>query len=407
MKALISEALLKKLTATDVEVHDSKLVGFVIRCRPSGSHAYRYRLGRGQWVTLGRVGQMSPDEARAAAESLRGSVSKKALATVAEEGSVTLGDAIKSARAQVQAARRHKKTGTWKGYLDEAYGPHIVATLKRGAEDLARLRVHFAEFNDLRLKDITPFAIERWRSGRLKAGVKPATINRDLAALRGALSRAVQWELLAGHPMRKLEPLSVDRGGVVRFLSADEEAALREALEARDTKRREARATANAWRRERGYPEREPFGTYTDHLTPLVLLALNSGARRGELLALRWADVNLPASRLTIRGLTDDPAVGRLAASALDRRQRTDNDERLAVWIRRGADVPSGVGLRTGHRSPISSNRQFRRDREAAGPVGKHANHRGDTAIDRPRQHDRPDEVGMGERPGQAVALLP
>jgi integrase len=42
------------------------------------------------------------------------------------------------------------------------------------------------------------------------------------------------------------------------------------------------------------------YSTYTDHLTPLPLLALNTGCRRGELLALTWADVE--GTMLTVHG---------------------------------------------------------------------------------------------------------
>jgi integrase len=93
-----------------------------------------------------------------------------------------------------------------------------------------------------------------------------------------------------------------DESAVVRYLSHEEESRLREALTERDDRRRRARESANAWRRERGYEPWPPYGTFTDHVTPLVLLAVNTGLRRGELLQLRWQDLELKARLLTVRG---------------------------------------------------------------------------------------------------------
>ena len=84
--------------------------------------------------------------------------------------------------------------------------------------------------------------------------------------------------------------------------SEDEDARLRAALLARDDARRAARESANKWRRERGYQEWPAYGAYTDHLTPLVLLGVNTGLRRGELLQLCWRDVDLQRRMLTVRG---------------------------------------------------------------------------------------------------------
>jgi len=43
---------------------------------------------------------------------------------------------------------------------------------------------------------------------------------------------------------------------------------------------------------------------YTDHLRPIVLLALNTGLRRGEIFHLRWGDINLNTKWLTVAGKT-------------------------------------------------------------------------------------------------------
>ena len=55
-------------------------------------------------------------------------------------------------------------------------------------------------------------------------------------------------------------------------------------------------------RRERGYKEWVEYDRYTDYVAPLVLLALNTGLRRGELLQLRWRDLDLQRRMLTVRG---------------------------------------------------------------------------------------------------------
>jgi integrase len=78
-----------------------------------------------------------------------------------------------------------------------------------------------------------------------------------------------------------------------------EETRLRLVLAARDDERWEKREKANAWRRERGYKE---WPVESDHLTPIVLLALNTGLRKGEIFNLTWADINLVTALLTVRG---------------------------------------------------------------------------------------------------------
>jgi integrase len=39
-----------------------------------------------------------------------------------------------------------------------------------------------------------------------------------------------------------------------------------------------------------------------DHVTPIVLLALNTGLRKGEIFGLTWGDVNLVGAMVTVRG---------------------------------------------------------------------------------------------------------
>ncbi|HVT46506.1 MAG TPA: site-specific integrase [Vicinamibacterales bacterium] len=307
MRALIGPDLLRKLPAGNVEIRDTKLTGFTLRCRASGVHVYRMTLARGDTRTLGRVKDLTPEAARLAAEGLVSSVSRDALKHMADDPTLATRDARAKARGAVKAGL--KKRITWKTYLDTHYEPFALANRKRGADLIRRLRVSFASFDDLLLSEISAFGIERWRAQRAKTRIgnhriTSATIDRDLSALRGGLSRALEWRLIAAHPMHTVKPAKVDATAHCRYLSADEETRLLAALDARDAARARARHSANEWRELRGYDRLPVFGVYTDALNPLVRLALHTGCRRGELLALHWRDIDLTAARLTVRADT-------------------------------------------------------------------------------------------------------
>jgi integrase len=104
-----------------------------------------------------------------------------------------------------------------------------------------------------------------------------------------------------------LRPLRFDKTPRIRFLTSDEEVRLINALSAREHDMREARFRYNEWRQARhltacpALPE-----PYADYLRPMVLVAKNTGLRRGELLKLRWRHVNLMDTRptLTVEGRT-------------------------------------------------------------------------------------------------------
>jgi integrase len=238
------------------------------------------------------------------------------------------------------------RAATFKQYLTHEYEPWVLANRRTGAETLRRLRQAFAEFLPLGIADITQARVERWRTARLAGRTAAATVNRDLAALRAALSHAVSTDLLPTHPLARLKPARVDSRGVVRCLSADEEKRLRAALAGRDAKRRQAREAANLWRRERSYDELPTCLTYTDHLTPLTLLALNTGCRRGELFALTWADVE--GDVLTVHGATAKS--GQTRHVPLNREAR----EVINAWRPEGAK-PGGHVFANGEKAGLTT----------------------------------------------------
>jgi integrase len=235
-------------------------------------------------MNIGRTTLFSPEQARERAKKILGQ---------AADGV----DPLK--------ARQLAKTATLAAFLRTEYGPWFELNRKSGKPILRRLKHCFeGEFGSTRLHEISPLRVDRWRAKKLAMGLSKNTINRDLSALKAALSKAVEWGLLESNPIAKVKLYERDENAAVRFLTAGEEKRLRDALAARDQHLTERRARFNEWRRERDlpqFPEIAP-NEYADHLHPIVLLALNTGMRRGEVFNLRWSSVDLDKALLEVAG---------------------------------------------------------------------------------------------------------
>jgi integrase len=132
--------------------------------------------------------------------------------------------------------------------------------------------------------------------------LSPETIKRDIASLKAAYNRAVEWELMAISPISKVKRPKIDQNPKIRFLTDEEETCLRAALDNREENMRAERTRANDWRRSRGYPLLPDLRqlAYCDHLKPMVLLSLNTGMRRGEIFDLTWHHIDFPNRMITV-----------------------------------------------------------------------------------------------------------
>ncbi len=128
------------------------------------------------------------------------------------------------------------------------------------------------------LSDLSPSLISECRDELLRTptnrggNMSPSTAVRYLAALSHALSIAVnEWQWLDDSPARKVKKPKEPRG-IVRFLSDDERDRLLEACLESNNKA----------------------------LYAIVVLALSTGMRRGEILNLKWKDIDLNKGFLII-----------------------------------------------------------------------------------------------------------
>ena len=124
-----------------------------------------------------------------------------------------------------------------------------------------------------------------------------------LGALQSAINWAVKQKITPQNPIARMECLQeTDSDAKVRYLSDDERARLMAALDAREDKKRVARGSHNDWLTERKHRRKPSLGEiYADYLKPLVLLSLNTGARRGNLLSLTWWDIDFNTRTILFR----------------------------------------------------------------------------------------------------------
>jgi integrase len=289
MQAKIGNSLLSKLKpeSKPYEVNDTEIRGFLLRVQPSGAISYycsyRNRAGKRNRMSLGRHPAITPAQARDHA--------RKVIASVVHGEDPAL---------QKKVQHQH----TLQTYLDDEYGPWVTANRKDGAATLSRIKSCFAEHLDLRLSELTPSVIMKWRTKGIAKGLKASTLNRDLASIKSALSTATEWGLVQVNPLQEVKMAKVDQNGIVRFLSDDEESRLRIALDEREQNIRSERDSANEWRRQRGYEKLPELNKskFADHLKPMVLVSINTGIRQGELFNLCWESVDLERADLTVIG---------------------------------------------------------------------------------------------------------
>lgn len=287
MKAVIGNSLITKLKPKEkqYDVRDTNLKGFLIRVTPTGKMSYVCQYGRGRRMNIGQVGVITPVQARDKAKQL-------------------LSQAI---IGNLPIKEKKSQKLTLKNFIENEYEAWRKANRKNGSDDLRRLKTNFiSEFGDLLLSEISPMLVERWQTRRINSGKTAATVNRDIVILKSTLAKAVEWRLIKEHPLIKLKLFKTDSKAKVRYLDREEEKKLKEALISRDNALKEKRESANLWRKERAYDcfsDLRQF-VFADYLSPMVLVALNTGLRRGELFSLTWDNIDFDRSILTIQGDT-------------------------------------------------------------------------------------------------------
>jgi len=299
MKAKLTNTTIKSFDPEDkaYEVVDAEIKGFLLRIQPTGRKtfyfSYRTPAGKRKRIKIGVLG------------------SSKTIAQARDDaavfaGKVTDGIDIQGEKIAGRQQAKQLLQNTLSIFMDKQYKPWALANLKSGQQTIDSVTRSFPDYLKQPMSEINIKQIEKWRTEKLSSGLKATTINRVVNALRAVLTKAVEWNAILEHPLAKLKALKVDEGKKARYLSEGEEKRLYEALAARDTELKEARGRGNAFRQARGYPLMVDLSqsAYGDRMTPLIMLSLKTGMRRGELFDVEWSAIDFENNVITVRGET-------------------------------------------------------------------------------------------------------
>lgn len=274
MRAHITSNLIDKLKpdVRQYDVWDTKLSGFHVRVQRNGRKFYRCYYARNRIKSIGSTELFTLAEAREYAMTI---------IVTAKNDNLNL----------PHTKKQQNKNTTLAEFVQGHYGEWRLANRKTAQKDLERIKsIFFTNFGNKILSEILPADIEIWRTKRLNNNIKPATINRDLCILKSLLSTAVTWDIIEKNPISKIKPLKIDNAAKVRFLNNIEEQVLRDTITKREQRLKQLQKNTNKYN--------------GDHLKPMVLLSINTGIRRGELLSLTWDNIDLQHAMLTITGST-------------------------------------------------------------------------------------------------------
>lgn len=170
--------------------------------------------------------------------------------------------------AAIREGRHFKTTESKKHTLNDLIDRYIKYVLpskpKSQLKQAMQLQWWQSELGYLTLSEVTPARLGEARD-KLQQGRQPATVVRYMAALSHAFTIASnEWGWLEDNPLRKVRKPTEPRGRV-RFLDEEERTRLLDACK----------------------------DSECEALYPIVILALSTGMRQGEILSLEWSQVDL------------------------------------------------------------------------------------------------------------------
>ena len=248
----VIEALVCPPDKKHLEVFDEILKGFYVDVLPSGRMTYRIRYWQNSKKCLQSIGNarsMPVDEARNLALITMQEIRQKIVIT---KHSVDY-QGVKLA-----------------SFLLEKYLPYVRSYKRSWKSDVSMINTHIApKLGQLTMSKVTSFDITNFIETMKHKNLAPGTINRGLVLLRYAYKLAERWQEpgVNSSAWVSIKQLKVDNR-IERYLTPEQSDRLLQAVKE----------------------------SLNPQLTYLVAFLIYTGARKREVLEIKWRDINLNQS---------------------------------------------------------------------------------------------------------------
>jgi len=160
----------------------------------------------------------------------------------------------------------------FEAFADEYFELHCKVNNKKSFDtaDKHNIKVLKAFFPGLYLHEITPHKVQTFKSERAKTfytrqdgstkTITPATVNRQLTCLKSIFNKAIAWGKFTGSNPVKGVKLFKENNARLRFLEKEEITKL--------------------------------LANCSPAIKPIVIVASNTGMRKGEIMGLKWRDLD-------------------------------------------------------------------------------------------------------------------
>ena len=178
-------------------------------------------------------------------------------------------------------------------WLDEVARPRVRASTLKSYREIVEGHL-VPGLGNIALAKLTPAEVQAFLNRKQASGLSPRRVQYIHAVLRRALVTAERWGLVSRNVARLVDPPRVRRREITPLTPEQARRLIETSIE--------------------------------DRYRALWITALGTGLRQGELLALRWEDVDLKAGRLWVRH-----TLANVAGTLTLLEPKTDRSRRLVV----------------------------------------------------------------------------